>query len=84
MVFTALGIAGTFFLVLLIIGSATLDRLKADEAAAREEALRDRLSGLDNRAGLFAHLTRMVGKARHDKTDIKLLYLDLDGFKGNQ
>ncbi|MGG2474707.1 hypothetical protein ACNVD4_05005, partial [Rhizobium sp. BR5] len=41
-VFTALGIAGTFFLVLLIIGSATLDRLKADEAAAREEALRDR------------------------------------------
>lgn len=35
-VFTALGIAGTFFLVLLIIGSATLDRLKADEAAARK------------------------------------------------
>ena len=80
-VFTALGIAGTFFLVLLIIGSATLDRLKADEAAAREEALRDRLSGLNNRAGLFAKLNRMVGKARHDKTDIKLLYLDLDGFK---
>ncbi|MCZ7469414.1 bifunctional diguanylate cyclase/phosphodiesterase [Agrobacterium sp. O3.4] len=80
-VFTALGIAGTFFLVLLIIGSATLDRLKADEAAAREEALRDRLSGLSNRAGLFARLNRMVGKARHDRTDIKLLYLDLDGFK---
>ncbi|TRA98207.1 bifunctional diguanylate cyclase/phosphodiesterase [Rhizobium rhizogenes] len=80
-VFTALGIAGTFFLVLLIIGSATLDRLKADEAAAREEALRDRLSGLSNRAGLFAKLNRMVGKARHDRTDIKLLYLDLDGFK---
>ena len=80
-VFTALGIAGTFFLVLLIIGSATLDRLKADEATAREEALRDRLSGLDNRAGLFARLNRMVDKARHDKTDIELLYLDLDGFK---
>ncbi|MDZ7927078.1 MAG: bifunctional diguanylate cyclase/phosphodiesterase [Agrobacterium sp.] len=80
-VFTALGIAGTFFLVLLIIGSATLDRLKADEAAAREEALRDRLSGLGNRAGLFSGLNRMVAKARHDKTDIKLLYLDLDGFK---
>ncbi|UXT50865.1 EAL domain-containing protein [Agrobacterium tumefaciens] len=80
-VFTALGIAGAFFLVLLIIGSAALDRLKADEAAAREEALRDRLSGLSNRAGLFAKLNRMVGKARHDKTDIKLLYLDLDGFK---
>ncbi|WP_332305303.1 putative bifunctional diguanylate cyclase/phosphodiesterase [Rhizobium sp. GR12] len=80
-VFTALGIAGTFFLVLLIIGSATLDRLKADEAAAREDALRDRLSGLSNRAGLFSRLDRMVGKARHDKSDIKLLYLDLDGFK---
>ncbi|MEW9539008.1 MULTISPECIES: bifunctional diguanylate cyclase/phosphodiesterase [Agrobacterium] len=80
-VFTALGIAGTFFLVLLIIGSATLDRLKADEAAAREEALRDRLSGLSNRAGLFAKLNRMVDNGRHDKTDIKLLYLDLDGFK---
>ncbi|OAE40736.1 bifunctional diguanylate cyclase/phosphodiesterase [Agrobacterium tumefaciens] len=80
-VFTALGIAGTFFLVLLLIGSATLDRLKADEAAAREEALRDRLSGLDNRAGLFARVNRMVGKARQDRTDIKLLYLDLDGFK---
>lgn len=80
-VFTALGVAGTFFIVLLVIGSATLDRLKADEAAAREEALRDRLSGLSNRAGLFNRLDRMVEKAQQDRTDIKLLYLDLDGFK---
>lgn len=80
-IFTALGFVGTFFLILLILGSATLDRLKADEAAAREEALRDRLSGLINRNGLFIKLARMVRSARYDKTDVLLLYLDLDGFK---
>ncbi|UXS04876.1 bifunctional diguanylate cyclase/phosphodiesterase [Agrobacterium tumefaciens] len=80
-IFTALGVVGTFFIVLLIVGSTTLDRLKADEAAARDEALRDRLSGLTNRNGLFLKLARMVRSARHHRTDVLLLYLDLDGFK---
>lgn len=80
-VFTAVAIAGLFFLALFLIGAKALNRLKMDEAEAREESVRDRLSGLHNRSGLFSGLARLVEQARHQKFDIQLLYLDLDGFK---
>ncbi len=52
MVVKALGLVGLFFAVLLVIGWLAGRRLKADENSAREDALRDRLSGLSNREGL--------------------------------
>jgi diguanylate cyclase (GGDEF)-like protein len=80
-VFSAVVIAGMFFLALMGIGWAAQKKLKNDEAAAREELLLDRLSGLRNRPGLFLGLQRFVEQARHDDSYVKLIYLDLDGFK---
>ena len=81
MVIQALGLVGLFFVVLLIIGWMTGRRLKAEENSAREEALRDRLSGLSNRDGLGLAVDRFVAEARQTKRNVLLLYLDLDGFK---
>lgn len=80
-VVTAVSIAGLAFLGLFLVGNKALQRLKADEAMARELAIRDRLSGLYNRAGLFERMERLTERARRDSLDLLLLYLDLDGFK---
>ncbi|ULR44595.1 EAL domain-containing protein [Rhizobium sp. K102] len=81
MVIEALGLVGLFFVVLLAIGWLAGRRLKAEENRAREEALRDRLSGLSNREGLGLAVDRFVVEARQSKRNVLLLYLDLDGFK---
>ncbi|MBX5221195.1 MULTISPECIES: bifunctional diguanylate cyclase/phosphodiesterase [unclassified Rhizobium] len=81
MVIEALGLVGLFFGVLLAIGWLVGRRLKAEENSAREEALRDRLSGLSNRDGLGLAVDRCVLEARQSKRNVLLLYLDLDGFK---
>ncbi|MBB3658242.1 diguanylate cyclase (GGDEF)-like protein [Rhizobium sp. BK650] len=81
MVIEALGLVGLFFVVLLIIGWLAGRRLKAEENSAREEALRDRLSGLSNRDGLGLAVDAFVAEARQAKRNVLLLYLDLDGFK---
>jgi diguanylate cyclase (GGDEF)-like protein len=81
MVIEALGLVGLFFVVLLAIGWIAGRRLKAEENRAREEALRDRLSGLSNRDGLGLAVDRFVAEARQSKRNVLLLYLDLDGFK---
>jgi diguanylate cyclase (GGDEF)-like protein len=81
LVYCALAMVGLFFLLLFVSGTNMLDRLKADEAAARQLAMRDRLSGLMNRAGFFAALEDLVQASRTGNSDILLLYLDLDGFK---
>ncbi|MBB5667194.1 diguanylate cyclase (GGDEF)-like protein [Rhizobium leguminosarum] len=81
MVLQALGLVGLFFVVLLVIGWFAGRRLKADENSAREETLRDRLSGLSNRDGLGLAVDRFVVEARQTKRNVLLLYLDLDGFK---
>ncbi|ARQ11746.1 GGDEF/EAL domain-containing protein [Rhizobium etli] len=81
MVVEALGLVGMFFMVLLAIGWLAGRRLKAEENSAREEALRDRLSGLSNRDGLGLAVDRFVAEARQSKRNVLLLYLDLDGFK---
>ncbi|KQO75801.1 bifunctional diguanylate cyclase/phosphodiesterase [Rhizobium sp. Leaf262] len=70
-----------FFLALLAIGFAALRKLKSDEASARHELLRDRLSGLKNRPGLFVGLKQLLGRSQQEGSYVKLIYLDLDGFK---
>lgn len=80
-VVTAVGLTGLFFLALLIIGTTALRKLKGDEASARRELLRDRLTGLSNRPGLFLGLKERLRQSREEDTYVKLIYLDLDGFK---
>lgn len=63
LVYCALAMVGLFFLLLFVSGSNTLNRLKADEAAARHLAMSDRLSGLLNRAGFLQHSTLWSCKA---------------------
>ncbi len=77
----ALGLVGMFFVVLLMLGSLANKRLRAEEAAAREAALQDRLSGLLNREGMRVHVDQMIEQASLDRSNVLLLYLDLDGFK---
>jgi diguanylate cyclase (GGDEF)-like protein len=81
LVYCALAMVGLFFLLLFVSGTNTLNRLTADEAAARHLAMSDRLSGLLNRAGFFAALDALVLQSRRNNSDVALLYLDLDGFK---
>lgn len=81
MVVKALGLVGLFFAVLLVIGWLAGRRLKAEEISAREDALRDRLSGLSNREGLGLAVDEIVAEATQTGKSVLLLYLDLDGFK---
>ena len=80
-VLMAFAIIGLFFAGLLGIGWVAAIRLKSEEAQARQLSLEDRLSGLLNRSGLFASLEALIASARAGRTDVLLLYLDLDGFK---
>ena len=70
-----------FFLLLVLTGAAFAIRLKADENAARQQALTDRLSGLRNRTGLYLGLDELNTQAAAASRDVVMLYLDLDGFK---
>lgn len=81
LVYSAVAMVGLFFMLLLVAGTNTLNRLKADEAAARRLSMTDRLSGLMNRTGFFVALDEMVEEAARGEQSVTLLYLDLDGFK---
>lgn len=80
-VVTAIGLFGFLLATIFAIGLMEMRRLRSDEEAARQLALTDRLSGLLNRAGLFKSLEGMIEEAKATKSDVALLYLDLDGFK---
>jgi diguanylate cyclase (GGDEF)-like protein len=80
-VFGAMGLVGGFILLLVLSGSFVIGKLRSDEIAARRMALTDRLSGLSNRMGLSAGLQDMIGQARRSRHNVKLFYLDMDGFK---
>ncbi|UHS62307.1 bifunctional diguanylate cyclase/phosphodiesterase [Agrobacterium vaccinii] len=80
-IMAAIAITMLFFLALIAIGFTALKKLKSDEASARRELLRDRLSGLYNRPGLFWGLKRLLLRSKEDNSYVKLIYLDLDGFK---
>lgn len=77
----AIALFGFLLATIFAIGLMETRRLRADEEAARRLALTDRLSGLLNRAGLFKAIETMIENARSSKSDVALLYLDLDGFK---
>ncbi|OCJ02625.1 diguanylate cyclase [Rhizobium sp. AC44/96] len=81
MVVKALCLVGLFFVVLLVIGLLAGRRLRAEEVRAREETLRDRLSGLLNRDGLRLAVDSFVQHAAQTNRNVLILYLDLDGFK---
>jgi diguanylate cyclase (GGDEF)-like protein len=81
LVWCAVAMIAIFMLLLFVSGIQALSRLSLDEAAAVKLSLTDRLSGLPNRAGLFAGMAGLVNQAQTDSKDVALLYLDLDGFK---
>jgi len=78
---TAMSLFGFLMATVLAIGLIEVMRLRSDEEAARRLSLTDRLSGLLNRAGLFRALDDLIDEAKVTKSDVALLYLDLDGFK---
>lgn len=80
-VLSAVALTGLFFLALLCIGCAAMKKLKKDETSARQELLRDRLTGLKNRTGFFLGLKTLLERSGQDDAYVKLIYLDLDGFK---
>jgi diguanylate cyclase (GGDEF)-like protein len=81
LVYSALAMVGIFFLLLIVSGTNSLNRMKADEAVARHLAMTDRLSGLLNRSGFFMALDELVAESARLKESVVLLYVDLDGFK---
>lgn len=72
---------GFFFALLVLTGVTFTYRVKEDEAHARALAMRDRLSGLKNRAGLYAGLDELTRQASREGGDVALFFIDLDGFK---
>jgi diguanylate cyclase (GGDEF)-like protein len=58
-----------------------VELLKRRAEAAEALAERDALTGVFNRRGFERELRRMMALARRHKTEIALLYIDLDGFK---
>jgi diguanylate cyclase (GGDEF)-like protein len=81
LVLLALSGVVAFFALLVLTGAIFAIRLKADENAARMQALTDRLSGLRNRTGLYLGLDDLNARAAAETRDVVMLYLDLDGFK---
>jgi diguanylate cyclase (GGDEF)-like protein len=86
MVATDLRVAGAVLVIFLcgiaIVGVVTVRSLKASESRARSRALRDALTGLLNRAGLLESIAGTSAEANLNNADIKLHFIDLDGFKG--
>src|SRR5207244_2645940 len=56
-------------------------QLEQANARLSEQATRDQLTGVANRAALTAELRRAVARARQTGTTIGVLYIDLDRFK---
>jgi diguanylate cyclase (GGDEF)-like protein len=80
-VIVGVSLFGFLLATIFAVGLTEMKRLRSDEEAARQLALTDRLSGLLNRAGLFKALESMIDEAKESKSDVAMIYLDLDGFK---
>ncbi|WP_159950111.1 EAL domain-containing protein [Rhizobium sp. 18065] len=81
LVTSAVVLIGFYCVMLFVVGTKEVRRMRGDEAAAIKLSRTDRLSGLANREGLFSALAQNVEDARASGEDVVLLYLDLDGFK---
>jgi diguanylate cyclase (GGDEF)-like protein len=81
LIFVALLGVAFFFALLVLTGVTFATRLKEDEGQARALAIRDKLSGLKNRAGLYAGLDDLMAQTGWEGSDVALLFIDLDGFK---
>lgn len=62
------------------VAERTEDLAKANEQL-RELAMHDPLTGLANRAALYAHLDNALQRSRRSGAALALLMIDLDGFK---
>ncbi|MGQ0799691.1 MAG: 7TM diverse intracellular signaling domain-containing protein [Pseudomarimonas sp.] len=62
------------------VAERTEELAKANEQL-RELAMHDPLTGLANRAALYAHLDHALHRARRNGAALALLMIDLDGFK---
>ncbi|XHS03078.1 bifunctional diguanylate cyclase/phosphodiesterase [Sphingomonas sp. DBB INV C78] len=58
-------------------GARTVEALQVSEARARYQALHDALTGLPNRRALMERISQAVAAME----PVRLLYMDLDGFK---
>ena len=58
-----------------------ITKRKLDEEQIRYQANYDQLTGIPNRALFMDRLSRMVIESRRTKTNIGLMFIDLDGFK---
>lgn len=70
----------TFLLKLWL--SAEEQRRDTAESQLRNMAIHDALTGLLNRGAFVSHLTNALARARRAQTQLGVLFLDLDGFKG--
>jgi len=62
------------------VAERTEELARANEQL-RELAMHDSLTGLANRAALYAHLDHALHRARRNGAPLALLMIDLDGFK---
>lgn len=65
---------------ILLIGEDITERLNA-EKKIKYMALHDALTGLPNRHMLEKYLTNALARSKHNKSELALLFLDLDRFK---
>jgi diguanylate cyclase (GGDEF)-like protein len=77
----------TFAIILALTGTAVFRVAQSVQAAERSEeeisfqAMHDSLTGLPNRWMMQDHLTEVLARAAADRSDVAVLYVDLDQFK---
>ncbi len=66
----------------LVVNTRDVSERKSLEDELRDQALRDPLTHLANRARFATVLERALIRARHRETRVAVLFMDLDNFKG--
>jgi diguanylate cyclase (GGDEF)-like protein len=71
----------TFRLIVFLIITSIISRLKTSLDNQKELARTDHLTGIANRRAFFDLANLELGKARRYQTPISILYMDIDNFK---